>query len=81
MRSCWALNTTAGTARLSRTRCTEARTDGLARGRLGAALVAAVARARSNRYSRSTSLSCNARAIACSTLSDAPRRLPRSRRV
>ena len=48
---------------------------------LRAALVAAVVRARSNRCSRSTSLSCNARAIACSTLSEAPRIWPRSRRV
>lgn len=76
--SWFALYTMAGTAMWSSTRCTEART---ARG-LGFALRAEAATgavpARSNRYSRSASLSWSARAIASRTLSEAPRMFPRS---
>ena len=74
-RSCWELKTTAGTVRLSRTRCTEARTRAVAVPYLGRrwTLVWARWHGPGRRGGlRSTSLSCSARAMALRTLSDAP---------
>ncbi len=76
-----ALCTTAGTVMWSSTRCTDVRTACGAGRRVRTAPPAGAVRARSNRYSRSGSLSRSARAIASSTPSDAPRMFPRSSRV
>lgn len=72
-------HTTAGTLIVFRTGRTDARTRGLVLFALRAGT--GTVRARSNKYSGSTSSSCSACAIAFSTLPDAPRMLPRSRRV